>query len=74
MTDYIDQQKSVATGVTDGTVNPYKIIEDLTDVIRHTPSRNDVIEEVARELERFTFAFGVDTIQSFTAFVRGMKE
>lgn len=74
MTDYVDQQKAVATGVTDGTVNPYKIIEDLTDVIRHTPTRNDVIEEVARELERFTFAFGVDTIQSFTAFVRGMKE
>lgn len=38
------------------------------------PTRNDVLEEVAKEMERFTFAFGVDTVASFTAFVRGMKE
>jgi hypothetical protein len=37
-------------------------------------SRNDVLEEVAQEIENFTFAFGVDTVQSFAAFVRGMKE
>lgn len=36
--------------------------------------RNDILEEVAREIEKFTFAFGVDTVQSFAAFVRGMKE
>ena len=36
--------------------------------------RNDILEEVAQEIERFTFAFGVDTVQSFAAFVRGMKE
>lgn len=35
--------------------------------------RNAVLEEVAQEIERFTFAFGVDTVQSFAAFVRGMK-
>jgi len=74
MQDFADQQKEVATGVTDGTLSPYKLIEDLTDVIRHTPSRNDVLEEVAVEMERFTFAFGVDTVHSFTAFVRGMKQ
>lgn len=74
MQDFADQQKEVATGVTDGTLSPYKLIEDLTDVIRHTPSRNDVLEEVAAEMERFTFAFGVDTVASFTAFVRGMKQ
>lgn len=74
MQDFADQQKEVATGVTDGTLSPYKLIEDLTDVIRHTPSRNDVLEEVAVEMERFTFAFGVDTVASFTAFVRGMKQ
>jgi len=38
------------------------------------PPRNEVLEEVAKEMERFTFAFGVDTVASFTAFVRGMKE
>lgn len=36
--------------------------------------RNDILEEVAQEIEKFTFAFGVDTVQSFAAFVRGMKE
>jgi hypothetical protein len=36
--------------------------------------RNQTLEEVAREFEQFTFAFGVDTVQSFAAFVRGMKD
>ena len=35
--------------------------------------RNEIIEEVATEIEKFTFAFGVDTVHSFAAFVRGMK-
>jgi len=35
--------------------------------------RNDVIEEVAQNIEKCTLAFGKDTIQSFTAYVRGMK-
>ena len=34
--------------------------------------RNDVIEEVAKEIERFT-AFGQDTVQSFAVYIRGMK-
>lgn len=38
------------------------------------PTRNEVIEEVAAELERFTFAFGADTVASFTAFIRGLKD
>lgn len=36
-------------------------------------ARNNAIEEVASELEKFTFAFGVDTVQSFAAFVRALK-
>ena len=35
--------------------------------------RNATLEEVAQELERFTLAFGVDTVHSFASFVRGMK-
>ena len=35
--------------------------------------RNEVIEEVAREFETFTHAFGVDTVASFQIFVRAMK-
>lgn len=37
-------------------------------------SRNKTIEEVAREIEQFTFAFGVDTVDSFASFVRGLKD
>lgn len=66
-----DIQLPVATGVTDGTVNPHRIIADLTEVIRLTPSRNDVLEEVAAEFDKMK-VFG-DTAQSFAMFVRGMK-
>jgi hypothetical protein len=37
-------------------------------------ARNEVIEEVAKEIDQFTEAFGRDTVQSFAAFVRGMKK
>jgi len=37
-------------------------------------TRNEVIEEVAKELDKFAGAFGRDTVQSFAAFVRGMKK
>jgi hypothetical protein len=37
-------------------------------------TRNEVIEEIAAELERFTFAFGADTVASFTVFIRGLKD
>ena len=35
--------------------------------------RNDTLEEVAREIEKFAGPFGRDTVQSFAALVRGMK-
>ena len=35
--------------------------------------RNAVIEEVAQELDKFAGPFGRDTVQSFTAYIRGMK-
>ena len=37
-------------------------------------ARNEVIEEVAREIDKFAGPFGRDTVQSFAAFVRGMKK
>jgi hypothetical protein len=45
-------------------------------IIRYaeTNARNEVIEEVAQHIEKFALAFGKDTIQSFTAYVRGMKK
>ena len=35
--------------------------------------RNEVLEEVAKEIEKMT-AFGQDTIDSFTVFIRSMKK
>jgi len=37
-------------------------------------ARNEVIEEVAQHIEKCSLAFGKDTIQSFTAYVRKMKK
>ena len=37
-------------------------------------ARNEVIEEVAKELDKFAGAFGRDTVQSFATFVRSMKK
>ena len=35
--------------------------------------RNNVIEEVAKAIEKFVFPFGTDTVASFAVYVRGMK-
>lgn len=38
-------------------------------------ARNEVIEEVAKELEtKFIEPFGRDTVQSFATFIRNMKK
>lgn len=37
------------------------------------PTRNEVLEEIAREIEKMT-AFGQDTISSFAVYVRNMKD
>ena len=37
------------------------------------PTRNEVLEEVAKEIEKIT-AFGQDTIDSFTVYIRSMKK
>jgi hypothetical protein len=45
-------------------------------IIRYAENnaRNEVIEEVAQHIEKCSLAFGKDTIQSFTAYVRNMKK
>ena len=35
--------------------------------------RNDVLEEVARAIERFKGAFGQTTVDSFAIYIRNMK-
>jgi hypothetical protein len=40
----------------------------------NTQVRNETLDEVARELERLTIAFGVDTVHSFMVLIKDMKE
>ena len=52
------------------------LIQELGDRLARLETghmRNDVIEEVAKEIEKFT-AFGTDTVQSFAVYIRGMKK
>lgn len=65
---YKEDQRAVATGITDGSVN---LVRDLVENLRAIPDRNEVLEEVAREFDQMK-SLG-DTATSFAAFVRGMK-
>jgi hypothetical protein len=40
----------------------------------HIQIRNETLDEVARELERLTIAFGVDTVHSFMVLIKDMKK
>jgi hypothetical protein len=65
-------QRKVAHGVTDGTMNADRIVQDLTESLRMVVhERNLVLEEVAHEFDKMK-VFG-ETAASFAAFVRGMK-
>jgi hypothetical protein len=73
---YLAEQRKVATGVTDGSIQR-ALVRDLTENLRtlqtsHDPLllRNDVLEEVAVELAKLPFG---DTAASYAAFVRAMK-
>ena len=73
---YLAEQRKVATGVTDGTIQR-TLVRDLTENLRTLPVsndplllRNDVLEEVAVELAKLPFG---DTAASYAAFVRAMK-
>lgn len=75
---YQDEQKAVATGVTDGTtgkqysgVFPFEQINADFDREYAIHKRNEVLEEVAAQFDEMT-ALG-DTAASFAAFVRRMK-
>ena len=73
---YLAEQRKVATGVTDGTIQR-ALVRDLTENLRTLQTsndplllRNDVLEEVAVELAKLPFG---DTAASYAAFVRAMK-
>lgn len=51
-----------------------KMVESQINDVYVSPSqRNLVLEEVAKEIEKMT-AFGQDTIDSFTIYIRSMKK
>jgi hypothetical protein len=60
--DRIEHENKIRSG------QPY-----LWDVYIAPSQRNQVLEEVAREIEKMT-AFGQDTISSFAVYVRNMKD
>ena len=69
---YLAEQKKVATGITDGTAQR-ELVRDLTENLRAIDPdiiRNDVLEEVAVEMDKLPFG---DTASSFATFVRQMK-
>ena len=69
---YFDEQRKVATGVTDGTAQR-ELVRDLTENLRAIDPeilRNDVLEEVASQIAKLPFG---DTASSFAQFVRAMK-
>lgn len=47
-----------------------KRINDDDDTLVY---RNELLEQVARVIESYQMPFGVDTVASFAALVRGMK-
>ena len=73
---YLAEQKEIACGVTDGTIQR-ALVRDLTENLRTLQTsndplllRNDVLEEVAVQLAKLPFG---DTAASYAAFVRAMK-
>jgi hypothetical protein len=63
---YKEDQRAISTGVTDGTI---KLRDAFPKDYVMPAHRNDVLEEVALEIEKMVR----DTPASFAAYVRGMK-
>jgi ATP-dependent Lon protease len=73
--DFDAEYAKTMTGLMDELAVARMLIRELGDRLARIEAgnmRNDVIEEVAKEIEKFT-AFGTDTVQSFAVYIRGMK-
>ena len=46
--------------------------DDIQEYVNPNKQRNDVLEEVAKEIEKMK-VFGQDTIASFAVYIRNMK-
>jgi hypothetical protein len=77
MTDWTKEEDEAFNAVEKQSNLGKQILRDLGqpyhfDVFVSQSQRNQVLEEVAKEIEKMT-AFGKDTISSFTIVIRNMK-
>jgi N-acetylglutamate synthase/N-acetylornithine aminotransferase len=78
MTDWTKEEDEEFNSVEQRSNLGKQILRDIEgqpyhfDVFVSTSQRNQVLEEVAREIEKMT-VFGKDTISSFTIVIRNMK-
>ena len=63
----VERQSNLGKQILKAQGQPYHF-----DVFVSTSQRNQVLEEVAKEIEKMT-VFGKDTISSFTIVIRNMK-
>jgi hypothetical protein len=69
----LDQGPDYERGFIDGMMYQTQTTVNRAVDAMSKPKRNEVLEEVAREIEKMT-AFGTDTISSFAVYVRNMKD
>ena len=68
MTDWTSEEDEAFNEVEKHSNLGKQILREITD----SSQRNEVLEEVAKEIEKMT-AFGPDTIGSFAVYIRHMK-
>jgi hypothetical protein len=78
MTDWTKEEDEAFNDVEKHSNLGKQILRDLGqpyhyDVFVSPSQRNQVLEEVAKEIEKFTM-FGPDTISSFSVYIRNMKK
>ena len=78
MTDWTSEEDEAFNDVEKHSNLGKQILRDLGqpyhyDVYVSPSQRNTVLEEVAKEIEKFT-AFGPDTIGSFAVYIRNLKK
>ena len=69
----LDQGPDYERGFIDGMMYQTQTTVNKAVAAMSKPKRNEVLEEVAREIEKMK-AFGPDTIASFASYVRNMKD
>jgi hypothetical protein len=69
----LDQGPDYERGFIDGMMYQTQTTVNRAVDAMSKPKRNEVLEEVAREIEKMK-AFGPDTVASFASYIRDMKD